>query len=222
LRFRGVGRRFDTAAGPLYALRHADLDVAQGEFIVVTGRSGAGKTTLLNLAAMLDSPTHGRAEFRGLEAGMLDERSRCGYRKHAVGIVFQVDALLPSRSTYDNVMFRFRYTDVPQRTARDAAGRALARVGLSARAGHPARDLSGGEARRATIARAIAVEPELLLVDEPTANLDAETAHGVMACLMDLNASGITVLLVTHDESLVPAQARRVRCEDGVIDGRAA
>ncbi len=222
LRLRGVARSFSTAAGTVHALRHADLDLLEGEIVALTGRSGAGKTTLLNIAALLDRPTAGSVEYGGRPLEDLDDRARCDLRKRHLGIVFQDDALLPNRTAYENVLFRFRYLDTPPREARLRSAHALQRVGLAARAEQPAYRLSGGESRRVAIARAIAVDPDAIVADEPTANLDDETAHSVIECLEQLNAEGASVLVVTHETGWIPANARTVTCADGIVAGAVA
>lgn len=214
---RGASRHYAVGASRVRGLQGADFSMQRGEFVAVTGNSGSGKTTLLNLATLLDRPSGGGVHFDGHDAGALSEAALCDLRKQSIGIVFQACHLLPARSVLDNVAFRFRYMDLPHDEARRRAQEALAAVGLSALAGRPVNLLSGGEMQRVAIARAIAHRPLLLAADEPTGNLDATAAAAVMDCLRALNRDGLTVLLVTHNLSLLGYCRRHLKCRDGQL-----
>lgn len=222
LRFSAVTKHFSTPTGRVDALRRVDITVQKGEFLAVTGPSGAGKSTFLSLAALLDTPSSGKLHIAGCEVSCLAEAELNGLRMHSIGMVFQDYHLLPHRSVLDNVLFRFRYLDIPQRQARDRALAALDAVGLTALVRRPARLLSGGEAQRVAIARAIAQPPQLLVADEPTGNLDTATAQTIMQCFAALNANGLTVLLVTHNTMLLTYCSRHLNCINGHLDEAAA
>lgn len=193
------------------------FQLERGEFCAVTGPSGSGKSTFLNLVGFLDEPDGGTVFFGGAPVPAADKRMRARLRREHVGMIFQSAYLLPSRSVMENVLFRARYTG-QRRT--DLPGRAealLDRLGLSGVAGQRARLLSGGEAQRAAIARALLTEPSLLLADEPTGNLDASAAEEVMHALTDCAARGVGVLLVTHNPDLLRHVRTHVSCRDGLF-----
>lgn len=218
LRFRGVGKTFTTAAGRRTVLRRVDVAIHPGEFTVISGPSGSGKTTFLNLAGLLDRPSEGEIWFEGRRTAALQEDALCALRAHRIGMVFQSFHLMPHRSLLDNVRFRFRYTGVGRKEARARAEEALAEVGLADRGRQPARLLSGGEMQRTAIARAVCLRPTVLLADEPTGNLDRGSAEHIMALFAKLNAAGLTILLVTHNESLWRHGRRRLACVDGCME----
>ena len=199
LRLAGVRKTFRSAAGDVDVLRGADLALGAGEFGVITGPSGSGKTTLLMVAGLLQAADAGGVWFDGRDVSVLDEAERAEVRKHGVGMVFQKFCLLPHRSALDNVQFRFRYLEHDARTARRLSEAALERVGLAGKAGQAARLLSAGEMQRVAIARALALPPQLLLADEPTGNLDPESAARIMELFRELNRAGMSILLVTHN-----------------------
>jgi ABC-type lipoprotein export system ATPase subunit len=217
-----VSKVFPSGRGRVTALRSVDLRVEAGEFLAITGPSGSGKTTLLNLAGLLDRPTAGRVLFRGRDVSAMDERGLSELRKRSIGRVFQNFCLLSRRSVMENVLFRFRYLDVPRAEAAARAREAVARVGLDARADQPVRLLSGGEMQRAAIARALAIFPDLLLVDEPTGNLDAESTRGVMSHFRALHEQGSTIVLVSHNPLVRGYCSRTLACVNGVITDAAA
>ena len=217
LRICGVSKRFEAPGGAVEALRNISLELAAGEFVAITGPSGSGKSTLLHVAVLLDPPTIGDVWFDGENVAHLSERALATRRAEKIGMVFQKFCLLPHRNVLDNVLFRFRYTRHPRTEARALACAALETVGLRERMQHEARLLSGGEMQRVALARAIALPPRLLAADEPTGNLDRTAAEGVMDCLRELNRCGTTILLVTHNETLLRHCSRHLRLEDGRI-----
>ncbi|MCZ7591734.1 MAG: ABC transporter ATP-binding protein [Kiritimatiellae bacterium] len=221
LSMRGVWKSFATPRGPVHVLRGVDLEIEPGSFVVITGPSGSGKSTFLNLASLLDTPTQGVVQFAGRVTSTLNEKELCELRKERLGMVFQKFCLLTHRSALENVLFRFRYLAVPHTEAQKSSERALARVGLAAQADQPTRLMSGGEMQRVAIARAVAQRPDLLVADEPTGNLDRAAAESVMEVFRDLNADGITILLVTHNESLLRFATRHLVCADGRLKDRA-
>ena len=199
LRLADVRKTFRAPAGAVEVLRGVSLVLGAGEFGVITGPSGSGKTTLLMVAGLLQPADAGQVWFDGRDVSGLDERERADVRKRGVGMVFQKFCLLPHRSALDNVEFRFRYLDHDAREVRTLSAAALERVGLAGKAQQPARLLSAGEMQRVAIARALALPPKLLLADEPTGNLDPESAARVMDLFRELNREGMSILLVTHN-----------------------
>jgi putative ABC transport system ATP-binding protein len=196
-------------------LRGVNLAIHEGEFVAITGPSGSGKSTFLNLAALLDNPTEGSVLFEGIDVSGMGEKALSEIRKRKVGMVFQNFFLLPHRSALDNVIFRFRYLDMGRAEAAERAREALDLIGITHLARQPARLLSGGEMQRVAIARAVALRPRLLLADEPTGNLDSQSAGVVMDSFRRLNDTGISVLLATHNEGLLKYCSRLLVCRDG-------
>lgn len=205
LRLEGVRKEFRGAAGSVKVLRGVDLSLGAGEFGVLTGPSGSGKTTLLMVAGLLLPADGGRVWFDGREVSGLGEGELAEVRKQGVGMVFQKFCLMPHRSALDNVRFRFRYLAHDGRETLRLSEAALERVGLADKAKQATRLLSAGEMQRVSIARALAWPPRLLLADEPTGNLDPDSAARVMDLFHELNRDGMSILLVTHNaEWVVP------------------
>jgi putative ABC transport system ATP-binding protein len=217
LEFKEVNKRFSTPSGPIEVLHRVSLSISEGEFIALTGPSGSGKSTLLHLSALLDQPTSGSVVFDGQEVSELKEKDLCRLRKQKVGMVFQKYYLLPHRSVFENVLFRFRYLDTDQGEAETLARQALDSVGLVAVSDRPARLLSGGEMQRVAVARAMVLKPRLLIADEPTGNLDRASTQEVMSCFRKLNQGGLTIFMVTHNLSLLEFCSRHLVCQDGKI-----
>jgi putative ABC transport system ATP-binding protein len=212
VRLRAAGKRYETAGPP--ALEGVDLTVAAGESVAVMGPSGSGKSTLLHLVAGLDRPTAGEVEVAGTVLNKLSETALARFRRERVGIVFQFFHLLEDLTARDNVLLPAQLAGVSRREARERADELLDALGMAGRAdAYPAR-LSGGERQRVAVARALVNRPPLLLADEPTGAVDARAGAQIMELLRDLNASGQTILLVTHD----PALAQR--CATRIVDVR--
>ncbi len=198
----GVRKVFPGPGGGLEVLKGLDLAIRRGEISFILGRSGSGKTTLLHLLASLDRPTEGRVIFRGRDLSALNERELARYRNQNLGFIFQFYYLLPELNLLENVMLPARMAG--KKDARKNALRLLEKMGLEKRAGHLPSQLSGGEQQRAAIARALVNGPDIVFCDEPTGNLDEETADQVWNLLLDLNRNeGQTLCVVTHDEGLV-------------------
>ena len=216
LQAEGVSKSVPTAVGRLAILEGIDLSIKRGDAIAIVGASGSGKTTLLGLLAGLDMPTSGRIVLDGNVLSGMNEERRARVRAECVGFVFQTFQLLDSLTAVENVML-----PAELRGDRDAAAQAqvfLERVGLSARATHYPRQLSGGEQQRVAIARAFASRPKVLFADEPTGNLDTRTGERIADLLFDLNRDGSTTLvLVTHDVRLAERCQRAVTLDGGVI-----
>jgi putative ABC transport system ATP-binding protein len=199
---------------PTVALRPTELAVDRGELVVILGPSGSGKSTLLNLIGGLDRPSGGRVIVGGVDLGALSPERLADFRRDTVGFVFQFYNLLPSLTARENVAYA---AELSRRSA--DIDRALAAVGLAGRAGHFPGQLSGGEQQRVAIARALVKDPPLLLCDEPTGALDADTGQAIMALLEGLVREGKTVLIVTHNAALATPAARLIRLKDGAVVG---
>jgi len=217
----GVGRSY----GNVHAVEDVSLTVEPGELLAVEGPSGSGKTTLLQLLGALDRPTAGTIRFEGGDLRDRSDAELARLRLHTIGFVFQQFNLIPTLNARQNVEVAIAPTGVRGRERRERALAGLEAVGLAERAGHLPSQLSGGEQQRVAIARALANEPDVLLADEPTGNLDTATGREIVALLERLNAErGVTVLLVTHDPAIAGAASRLVRMSDGrvVQDGHEA
>lgn len=199
------------------ALRGIDLHVPRGDFVALTGSSGSGKSTLMNMIGCLDIPTSGRYLLDGTAIDGLDETALAGIRNRQIGFVFQSFQLLPRVSALENVAQPLVYRRVRARARRELALAALDAMGLSHRAHHRPTELSGGQRQRVAIARALVGQPEVLLADEPTGNLDSHTADDVMSIFERLHASGLTVVVVTHEPDIAARCKRIVRLHDGMV-----
>ncbi len=209
-----------TFPGPpaVEALRQVDLTVQRGDYLALVGPSGSGKSTLLHLLGLLDRPTGGRYLLDGIDTNSLSEPQRAGLRAANIGFVFQAFHLLGHRSNVENVMLSDVYRRGGRSRRRDRAVAALEAVGLGHRlSGYPT-TLSGGERQRVAIARALVSEPSLILADEPTGNLDTATGEQIMQLFAELHGRGLTVVIITHDDSVAARADRVVRIRDGQLE----
>jgi len=213
-----IAKTYD-GARPVAALVDCDLCIACGEYLAIMGPSGSGKSTLLNMLGLLDEPTSGEYLLNGQRTARLSESRRCDLRAHHIGFVFQGFHLVSYRSAVENVETGLLYQKVPRRERRARAIEVLDRVGLATRMWAAPNEMSGGERQRVAVARAVVRRPALVLCDEPTGNLDTESGNQVLDLLDELNAEGVTIIVITHDAA-VGARARRiVEIRDGIVHG---
>lgn len=218
LKAAGIKRVFGRGNTAVTALADIHLTIPAGSMVALKGRSGSGKTTLLNILSTLDEPTEGQVFLRGREISRLSGAQRSALRRKEIGLVFQSFGLIPLMSAYENVEFGLRIAGTPVNGNREAAERALERVGMRERMKHRPTELSGGEQQRVAIARAIAHEPSLLIADEPTAELDSKMGLQVIRVFRDLvNRSGMTIVLTTHDPGIMELADYVIALEDGKI-----
>ncbi len=218
IRLRGITRTYGEGGTALMALRGVDLDIHAGEFVAIMGPSGSGKSTAMNILGCLDTPTTGEYRFLGVPLQSLNRDERALLRRRYFGFVFQGFHLLARTTAQENVELPLVYRGEPAAQRRKAAAAALELVGLSDRASHTPAELSGGQQQRVAIARAIVTQPQVLLADEPTGNLDSQRSVEIMELLQGLNRDHeITVLMVTHEPDMAAYTSRMVRFVDGHV-----
>jgi putative ABC transport system ATP-binding protein len=216
LRLRGVTKAYP-GTPPVQALGGVDIDIAVGEAVAIVGPSGSGKSTLLHMMGTLDRPTSGTIEIAGKRVDGLADSALSAVRAHHVGFVFQQFHLLTGYSALDNVADGALYRGLRPETRRELARHALDLVGLSERANHDAEKLSGGERQRVAVARAVVGRPDIVLADEPTGNLDSRASNAVIKLLTDLNAAGITLIVISHEREVAERFPRRIELRDGLV-----
>ena len=216
IELKNVSKTYRTDKVETLALKNIDLHVKQGEFVAMMGPSGCGKSTLLNVIGLLDRPGQGSIDVAGKPVHGSSDKQLAALRNQAFGFIFQSFHLIPDLRVIDNVALPLLYRKMGNAERRTLARAALEQVGLGARMDHYPNQLSGGQQQRVAIARAIVGQPQVLLADEPTGNLDSKMGDDIMAILLDLNRAGTTVVMVTHDEQ----QARRVHRIVRVFDGQ--
>jgi putative ABC transport system ATP-binding protein len=210
----GLKKQFDN--GKVVALRGLDLEIRQGEFVAIVGQSGCGKSTLLQMLGSLDSPSEGQLKYRG--NSIPDMADHAAYRSHEIGFVFQAFHLLPTFTVVENVQIPMFEGGLSRSQRRARAVELLESVGLGHRLNHFPTELSGGERQRVAIARGLANKPSVVLADEPTGNLDSESAVQIIDLLLELHGKlGVTLVLVTHDLSVAERATRTIRMKDGRV-----
>ena len=218
IRLRGITKTYGTGATAFQALKSIDLDITRGDFVAVMGPSGSGKSTAMNILGCLDVPTSGEYLFRGHHVETLDRDQRALLRRRYFGFVFQGFNLLSRTTALENVELPLLYRGEDRRERYERGMAALDKVGLKPWWDHTPAELSGGQQQRVAIARAIVTSPDVLLADEPTGNLDTERSIEIMELLTDLNRSGITVIMVTHELEMAAFARTIVHFRDGVVE----
>jgi putative ABC transport system ATP-binding protein len=215
----GLRKTYRMGPTEVHALQGVGLEVARGEFVAIMGASGSGKSSLLHLLGCLDRPSGGWYRLDGTAVESLSDAQLSRLRNETIGFVFQAFNLIPQHNILENVELPLTYGGVGRGIRRDRSLEILHQVGLGNKIYHRPTELSGGEVQRASIARALAVQPLLLLADEPTGNLDSRTGEGIMKLFVDLNRQGTTILLVTHNSDIAAYGNRLIEMKDGRIIG---
>ncbi len=217
LKMSKVSKTYRTDTVETHALREFSLTVDEGEFVSVTGPSGSGKTTFLNIAGMLEELTSGTYELDGRDISKLNDKERSAVRNEKIGFIFQSFNLIPELDIFDNVDVPLRYRGFNADERKRRIEKCLEMVGLTSRMKHHPAQLSGGQQQRVAIARALAGEPRFLLADEPTGNLDTNMAESVLDLLTEINESGTTIIMVTHELTLADRAKRNIFVRDGQV-----
>ena len=217
IKVTNLSKVFRTEEIETTALNNVSFTINKGEFVAIMGPSGCGKSTLLNILGLLDNPSGGSYNLLGTEVANLRERERTNYRKGNIGFVFQSFNLIDELNVYENVELPLKYLNISASERKRRVTEILKRMNISHRAGHYPQQLSGGQQQRVAIARAVVANPQLILADEPTGNLDSRNGKEVMDLLCQLNAEGTTVVMVTHSQRDASAAQRIINLFDGEI-----
>lgn len=215
IELKEVGKVFRTSEIETVALENVNINIKRGEFVAVMGPSGCGKSTLLNIIGLLDQPTSGTVTIDGTAGGGLRDSEMAAFRNRTIGFVFQSFHLIQSLNVVDNVEMPLLYSGMNAHQRRQRAEEVLQQVGMSHRLHHLPSQLSGGQCQRVAIARALACNPDIILADEPTGNLDSKMSAEIMQILLDLNKEGRTIVMVTHNEQQAKQAHRTIRFFDG-------
>ena len=216
IELRDVHKRYRTVS-PVDALRNVSLTIDDGELVSIIGPSGSGKTTLLHVMGALLRPTSGTVRIAGTATSSLSDPALSALRAHQLGFVFQDYVLIAGATALENVADGLLYCGIARRERQSRAREALDRVGLAARTTHTPPQLSGGERQRVAIARALVGNPTLVLADEPTGNLDSHSSDAILELLAELNADGVTIAIITHDQQVADATSRTIEIRDGTV-----
>ncbi|ACT96801.1 ABC transporter ATP-binding protein [Dyadobacter fermentans] len=215
IKLQNVEKVYRTSSIETLALNNINLDVKKGEFVSIMGPSGCGKSTLLNIIGLLDAPSKGQIEIDGTPVERYTDKHLAELRNRKLGFIFQSFHLINDLSVVDNVEIPLLYRNTSAKQRRELARNALEKVGLSNRMKHFPKQLSGGQKQRVAIARAIVGNPEIILADEPTGNLDSAMGNEILGILQKLNSDGATIVMVTHDEAMAKKTDRLIRLFDG-------
>jgi putative ABC transport system ATP-binding protein len=219
IELEGINRNFKVGEAIVHALRNINLNIKRSEYISIMGPSGSGKSTLLNILGLLDQPDSGEYRFNGQVVNQLAEDEQAKVRRDHIGFVFQFFHLIPRLNAADNVALPLTLAGVEPDIREQKTEAAMQALGIFERAHHRPDQLSGGQRQRVAIARAMITEPQLILADEPTGNLDRASGHDVIEALETLNQKGITLIIVTHDPELGQRAQRQLKMDDGNITG---
>ncbi|MEE9554464.1 MAG: ABC transporter ATP-binding protein [candidate division Zixibacteria bacterium] len=216
--FSGITKFYDTGRVKVRALKGIYLDIKRGEFVGVMGPSGSGKSTLMNIMGCLDTPSSGDYALDGHPVADLNIHQLASIRNKKIGFIFQNFNLLPYATAYENVELPLIFAGLPGQIRKEKVMHNLSLVGLADRADHKPTELSGGEMQRVAIARAMANDPEVILADEPTGNLDSKSGNEIISIFEDLNKAGKSVVMITHDSNIAERCHRIIRIKDGLIE----
>ncbi|MEE8329569.1 MAG: ABC transporter ATP-binding protein [Thermodesulfovibrionia bacterium] len=216
IRLRDIRKSYVLGDVSLEVLRGIDLDIDKSDFVAVMGPSGSGKSTLLNIIGCLDRQTSGTYHFEGIDTSHKHDNELAEIRNKKIGFVFQTFNLLPSFSAFKNVELPMVYSDIPAAERRDRALEMLKKTGIGNRAHHTPGRLSGGEQQKVAIARALVMQPSVLLADEPTGNLDSRSGAEIISLFKELNGEGVTIVLVTHEKAVAEAAKSIMTIKDGI------
>ena len=214
---RNLTRIYQMGSTSVRALDDVSLDIDKGDFVAIVGSSGSGKSTLMNMLGGLDQPTSGTVSIAGHEISRMKSLDLARFRNETIGFIFQQFQLLPRKSALHNVMLPLQYRRPQPQGVAERARACLDMVGLGERVHHRPTELSGGQQQRVAIARALAGDPDMLLADEPTGALDSRTSVAIMNLMQELNARGITIIVITHEEEVAAYASRRIEFRDGRI-----
>jgi putative ABC transport system ATP-binding protein len=218
---RDLRKNYDMGGEIVHALQGVNLTIERGEYLAIMGPSGSGKSTLMNMLGCLDTPSAGVYLLDGERVDEMDDDELADIRNQKIGFVFQTFNLLARATALENVELPLIYAGMPRHERHEQARAALAKVGLADRALHRPNEMSGGERQRVATARALVTQPQLILADEPTGNLDTHTSHDIMQLLKQLHVQGNTIILVTHEDDISRYARRIVRLRDGIVESDA-
>jgi len=216
---KNIRKEYKMGEEKVEAIKSMSLKVKEGEFISIIGPSGSGKSTLLHILGCLDLPTSGEYLYRGKEISTYSDDQLSAFRNREIGFVFQFFYLLPRENVLENVKLPLIYRDTPEEDKNEMAMKALRKVGMEKRKNHLPTELSGGERQRVAIARALVGDPNLILADEPTGNLDTKTGESIISIFEELYKTGKTIIMITHEKELAEKAEKIVKIRDGEIEG---